>query len=165
MKTNFLTTHTKRCMSTQRLYKSTEWVKNISTAPVAVLTADWKTCLRAYWLLHKNPTRSPANFKIWNLSLKCVAQISRIFSCSCVFWSENFKLSQSWMGWQAARRSNGISSSGDIENSPVCDPVQPSEGESALTGGLDYMISWSLSQPQPFIYSEAETELTEIKLG
>ncbi|KAJ7409985.1 hypothetical protein BTVI_54830 [Pitangus sulphuratus] len=46
-----------------------------------------------------------------------------------------------WALEQVIQRGCGVSFSGDIQNSPEDDPVQPALGEPALTKGVDLTIS------------------------
>ena len=54
---------------------------------------------------------------------------------------------------QAAQGGRGVSFSGDIQNTPGCNPVQPALRDPALAGGLDEMLSRGPFQPLPFCAS------------
>ena len=51
---------------------------------------------------------------------------------------------------QAAQGGCGVSFSGDIQDPPEQDPLQPPVGDPASAGGLDYMTHRGPFQPLPF---------------
>ena len=85
----------------RRMYWSTQRLKTTSAGPAAVSSADCQTPLRAYRLLSKNPSRSATNFKIWNLSLKCLPRFHGSFLVLLSFGHEflRFQSPQRILRW------------------------------------------------------------------